>query len=73
VSRRVFSVEDDSYSADDAKAERAIKLRTLQGVRYAKAQAQLAAWRKRLKRAAKQVKRLERRVAYYSKTLGGKP
>lgn len=69
--KRVFSVEDESYSVEELKAERAIKLRTVQGERYAKAQEQLKRWRSRLKRAQRQVRKLDQRCKYYRKTLGG--
>jgi molecular chaperone GrpE (heat shock protein) len=67
--KRIFDVTDDSYSAEEAKAERAIKLRTVQGERYAKAQEQLARWRTRLKRAQRQVRKLDQRCKYYRKVL----
>jgi hypothetical protein len=67
--KRVFSVEDDSYSVDEAKAERAKRVRQLQQKRAAKNAELLSAWKRRLKRAKREVHKREVRSRYYAKVL----
>jgi hypothetical protein len=67
--KRVFSVEDESYSVEELKAERAERVRRLQQKRAAKNAELLAAWKRRLKRARREVSKREQRSRYYAKVL----